>query len=89
MAVQLLKTLTPAQVVVLDLAEDKLALARELGADYGVLASVDGARIRRRPTSPPLRWTGRTASNIGPLTTSTDHRTSISPAWDDPRLRQR
>lgn len=50
MAVQLLKTLTPAQVVVVDLAEDKLALARELGADHGVIASADGAsdEVKRR-----------------------------------------
>jgi alcohol dehydrogenase, propanol-preferring len=49
MAVQLLKTLTPAQVVVVDLAEDKLALARELGADHGVVAGAEASdEVRRR-----------------------------------------
>jgi propanol-preferring alcohol dehydrogenase len=50
MAVQFLKALTPAQVIVLDLAEDKLALALELGADHGVVANADGAsdEVKRR-----------------------------------------
>jgi propanol-preferring alcohol dehydrogenase len=49
MAVQLLKTLTPAQVVVVDLAEDKLAFARELGADHGVVAGAEASdEVRRR-----------------------------------------
>lgn len=37
MAVQILKAITPVKVVAVDSAEDKLALARELGADEAVL----------------------------------------------------
>lgn len=40
--IQLLKALTPAKVVAVDLSEERLAFARRLGADQGVLAAGDG-----------------------------------------------
>jgi D-arabinose 1-dehydrogenase-like Zn-dependent alcohol dehydrogenase len=38
LAIQLLKTMTPARVVALDLNPERLEFARELGADHGLLA---------------------------------------------------
>lgn len=47
MAVQILRALTPARIVAVDVAADKLALAAELGADEAVEAGVEAAeRIR-------------------------------------------
>lgn len=43
-AVQFLKKLTDAELTVLDLAEDKLAAARELGADHAVSALPAGVK---------------------------------------------
>lgn len=40
--VQLLKALTPAKVLAVDMSEERLAFARRLGADHGVLAGADG-----------------------------------------------
>ncbi len=40
--VQLLKTMTPAKVLAVDMSEERLAFARRLGADHGVLAGADG-----------------------------------------------
>jgi D-arabinose 1-dehydrogenase-like Zn-dependent alcohol dehydrogenase len=40
--VQLLKVMTPAKVVAVDTAEDRLAFAKRLGADHGVLSGQDG-----------------------------------------------
>ena len=46
MAVQLLRTLTPAQVVAVDVSEDKLRLAREIGAHETVVSDANaGAAI--------------------------------------------
>lgn len=42
-AIQLLRALTPATVVALDVAEDKLALAREVGAHHAFLSGADAA----------------------------------------------
>jgi len=41
-AVQLLKVMTPARVVAVDMSEERLAFAKSLGADHGVLAGQDG-----------------------------------------------
>lgn len=47
MAIQILRALTAARVVAIDVAEDKLALAREMGADAAFLAQDDAvAQIR-------------------------------------------
>ncbi|HXF71046.1 MAG TPA: NAD(P)-dependent alcohol dehydrogenase [Actinomycetota bacterium] len=43
MAVQLLKALSPAQVVAVDVSQEKLALAREVGADAAVPAGEEAA----------------------------------------------
>ncbi len=48
MAVQLLKVLSPARVIAVDLDETKLKLAEELGADHTVLAGPDAAEEIRR-----------------------------------------
>jgi len=40
-AIQILKALTQSTVVVLDVAEDKLAFAREVGADHAFLSNTD------------------------------------------------
>jgi len=40
--IQLLKVMTTAKVVAIDTREDRLALARSLGADHGILAADDG-----------------------------------------------
>ncbi|MBK3643626.1 NAD(P)-dependent alcohol dehydrogenase [Streptomyces sp. MBT33] len=46
-AIQLLRALTPARVVALDVSEDKLRLAREVGAHEAVLSDTDaGAAVR-------------------------------------------
>lgn len=41
-AVQLLKVMTPAKVLAVDTSEERLAFARRLGADHGVLTGSDG-----------------------------------------------
>jgi D-arabinose 1-dehydrogenase-like Zn-dependent alcohol dehydrogenase len=41
-AVQLLKAITPARVIAIDVNEEKIKVAKELGADEGVIASEDG-----------------------------------------------
>ncbi|HVE86384.1 MAG TPA: NAD(P)-dependent alcohol dehydrogenase [Myxococcales bacterium] len=47
MAIQLLRALTPAEVIAVDASSDKLALAREVGATHAVPAGDDAvARIR-------------------------------------------
>ncbi|MEM1627540.1 MAG: NAD(P)-dependent alcohol dehydrogenase [Sulfolobaceae archaeon] len=40
--VQVVKSITPAKVIAIDVKEEKLKLAKELGADYLVLAERDG-----------------------------------------------
>lgn len=48
MAVQLLKVLSPARVIAVDLDEEKLRLAESIGADHGVLSDANAvAEIRR------------------------------------------
>ncbi len=47
MAIQVLRAITPARVVAIDVSEEKIALAREMGADDAFLAEDDAvARIR-------------------------------------------
>jgi D-arabinose 1-dehydrogenase-like Zn-dependent alcohol dehydrogenase len=41
-AIQLLKTITPARLIALDITEERLALARKIGADEVILAGRDG-----------------------------------------------
>jgi alcohol dehydrogenase, propanol-preferring len=48
MAVQLLKALSPAQVVAVDLDETKLKLAQDIGADHAVKSGKDAAEEIRR-----------------------------------------
>ena len=43
MAVQILRVLTSVQIIALDIAEDKLKLAAEVGADVTVLSNADAA----------------------------------------------
>jgi propanol-preferring alcohol dehydrogenase len=50
MAIQLLAALAPTQIVAVDRADDKLALARELGADTTVHAGPDAAAQVREAT---------------------------------------
>ncbi|MDI2129556.1 NAD(P)-dependent alcohol dehydrogenase [Yinghuangia seranimata] len=46
-AIQLLRALTPARVVALDVSEEKLALAREVGAHEAVVSDADAAAAIR------------------------------------------
>ncbi|HEV8681437.1 MAG TPA: NAD(P)-dependent alcohol dehydrogenase [Actinomycetota bacterium] len=47
MAVQILRALSPARIVAVDVAEDKLELAQEIGADHTVVSDEEAAeRIR-------------------------------------------
>ncbi len=41
-AVQVLKAMTPARVIAIDISEERIKFAREIGADEGVLAGKDG-----------------------------------------------
>jgi propanol-preferring alcohol dehydrogenase len=50
MALQILKALTPASIVVLDTTEERLAVARELGADEAMLSNVDAVKKVRDMT---------------------------------------
>jgi alcohol dehydrogenase, propanol-preferring len=50
MAIQLLAALAPATIVAVDRAEDKLALAREVGAEVAVQAGEDAAEQIREAT---------------------------------------
>ncbi|SNX55823.1 propanol-preferring alcohol dehydrogenase [Streptomyces sp. TLI_55] len=49
-AIQLLRALTPARVIALDVGEDKLRLAREVGAHEAVLSDAGAADAVRRLT---------------------------------------
>jgi propanol-preferring alcohol dehydrogenase len=49
-AIQLLRALTPARVIALDVSEDKLRLAREVGAHEAVLSDARAADAVRRLT---------------------------------------
>ncbi|GAB7106568.1 NAD(P)-dependent alcohol dehydrogenase [Streptomyces phaeofaciens JCM 4814] len=49
-AIQLLRALTPARVIALDVSEDKLRLAREVGAHEAVLSDAGAARAVRELT---------------------------------------
>lgn len=51
MGVQILKALSPAQVIAVDLAEDKLGLAREVGADAAVLSDDRAVETIRKLTA--------------------------------------
>ena len=51
LAIQLLKHLTPAKVIVVDRNPDALALATDMGADVGVIADEDAAAAIRDATS--------------------------------------
>jgi propanol-preferring alcohol dehydrogenase len=51
MAVQLLRALSPAAIVAVDISEQKLALAREVGADHALQASDDTADAIRELTA--------------------------------------
>ncbi|MEU1053178.1 NAD(P)-dependent alcohol dehydrogenase [Streptomyces sp. NPDC005876] len=51
-AIQLLRTLTSARVVALDVGEDKLRLAREVGAHETVLSDAGAVEAVRRITGP-------------------------------------
>ncbi|MEU9556192.1 NAD(P)-dependent alcohol dehydrogenase [Streptomyces fumanus] len=51
-AIQLLRTLTSARVIALDVAEDKLRLAREVGAHETVLSDAGAVEAVRRITGP-------------------------------------
>src|SRR6185312_10227255 len=50
MAIQILSALTPARVVAVDRADDKLALARDVGAEVTVRAGSDAAAAIREAT---------------------------------------
>ncbi|HEX7058491.1 MAG TPA: NAD(P)-dependent alcohol dehydrogenase [Solirubrobacterales bacterium] len=50
MAVQILRAISPAQVIAVDVADDKLALAREIGADEAVPAGEGAAEAIRELT---------------------------------------
>lgn len=41
-AIQILKAITPAKVIAVDINEDRIKFAKELGADEGVIADSDG-----------------------------------------------
>ncbi|MFF9603509.1 NAD(P)-dependent alcohol dehydrogenase [Streptomyces sp. NPDC014684] len=49
-AIQLLRALTPARVIALDVSEDKLRLAKEVGAHEAVLSDADAAAAVRALT---------------------------------------
>lgn len=45
MAVQLLRLMSPAEIIALDVAESKLKLAEELGADHALLSGSDSEKV--------------------------------------------
>jgi propanol-preferring alcohol dehydrogenase len=51
-AVQILTALTPARVIALDVSEEKLQLARDVGAHHSVLSDADAAAAVREITGP-------------------------------------
>jgi propanol-preferring alcohol dehydrogenase len=51
MAVQILKALTPARIIAVDVSTDKLELAREVGADEAIESDVQTARAVRELTA--------------------------------------
>jgi propanol-preferring alcohol dehydrogenase len=48
--IQIIKALSPAQIIAVDISEDKLALAREVGADHALLSNADAAASIRELT---------------------------------------
>ncbi|HTX58888.1 MAG TPA: NAD(P)-dependent alcohol dehydrogenase [Verrucomicrobiae bacterium] len=67
MAIQILRALAPVRVIALDASEEKLRLARDLGADATVLAGDDAAaRVREanggRPVDAVFDFVGETST---------------------------